>query len=346
MKNIIFLIIFLLSIACVSCNFFGKKEKEIEIIPTTIIDTAKSENENSQVSYPGKIKSKSEVNLSFKVDGTIQKIYYKEGDFVRRGDVLAQMDSRDYKMQLLATEAEYNEIKSINERVTELYNRGSATKNDYEKAKYGFEQITAKYNHHKDQLADTKLKIPIDGYVQNIIHQEGEIIGAGMPVITISGNNEWNVVINIPFQVYSQKENFTNCYAILSSNNKIKIPIQAVNLSTHHTSGQSFEMIFKLLEVDTITIASGMTAEVYINQNINKKNYISIPISSIFEIDGISHIWIFTSETEELEARKIEISEIRNNGKAIVANGLEEGEKFVAAGVHSIKKGMKVKPIK
>lgn len=75
------------------------------------------------------------------------------------GQLLAELDPTDYQVQLDATEAEYKQIKAEAERVMALYKEnGLLPAND--KAVYGLKQITAKYQHHKDQLGYTRLYAP------------------------------------------------------------------------------------------------------------------------------------------------------------------------------------------
>ena len=343
MKN--FIIIFFLSIFCISC--FNNKNKKIEIIPTAKVDTVKMDGNNNDKVFPATLKVSSEINLSFRVAGQIQNFYVKEGDFVRRGQVVSQIDMRDYQTQVSATRAEYNEIKSLTDRVTELYNRGSATKNDYEKAIYGLQQITAKLNHHENQLADTRLLATSDGFVQKLIHNEGEIIAAGMPVITISAGKELAVVLNLPASDYINKNNFDRYYAVLSSYKNVKIPLELSEISAKGTTGQSFEMTLKLpKKADTLKLAAGVAAEVHIIYKHIENQYIEIPISAIFEENDSTFVWIFTSENDVLRKQFIKVFDFTENGTALITNGLNQGDMFVSAGIHSIKNGMKVKALK
>ena len=340
-----FIIIICLSIFYISC--INNKNKELEIIPTAKIDTVKVDGNSSDKVFPATLKLSSEINLSFRVAGQIQKIYVKEGDFVRKGQVVAQIDMRDYQTQLSATQAEYDEVKSLTDRVTELYNRGSATKNDYEKAIYGLQKITAKLNHHENQLADTRLLSTSDGFVQKLIHNEGEIIAAGMPAITVSAGKELAVVLNLPASDYINKNNFDKYYAVLSSYKNVKIPLELSDISAKGTTGQSFEMNLKLPKTtDTLKLAAGMAAEVHIIYKHIANKYIEIPISAIFEEKDSTFVWIFTSENDILQKQYVKVFDFTENGTALITNGLSQGDMYVAAGIHSIRNGMKVKALK
>ena len=71
-------------------------------------------------------------------------------------------------IQLDAAEAEYQSVKPDAERVMALYKENVTTPDANDKAMYGLKQITAKYNHAKDQLEYTRLYAPFSGYVQKL----------------------------------------------------------------------------------------------------------------------------------------------------------------------------------
>lgn len=144
----------------------SSQKKEKETVKSVKTDTVRIYGESSRTTFPGKIRAASDMSLSFRVSGPILRVYVDVGSYVRKGQVLAQIDPRDYEIQLAATKAEYQQIKNETARLKELYEKQSIAPNDYDKALYGLEQISAKYDAHKNALADTRLLAPSDGYIQ------------------------------------------------------------------------------------------------------------------------------------------------------------------------------------
>ena len=124
--------------------------------------------------------------------------FRRRGEFVRRGAPLAALDARDYRLQAEAAEAEYKRVKAEAERVMALYADGAATPDAYDKARYGLQQITAKYENSRNQLADTEIRMPFDGYVQKRLFDPSTVVGAGMPVLTVVSAEAPEIEINIP----------------------------------------------------------------------------------------------------------------------------------------------------
>ena len=117
-----------------ACRSSETNEKQVLMVKT---ETVKNYENELQVTYPGRVKAAADVDLAFRVAGPIIRIPVQVGSFVRKGEVIAEIDPRDYELQYKATEAEYKQIKSEAERVIELYNRKSVPENDYDKAVYG-----------------------------------------------------------------------------------------------------------------------------------------------------------------------------------------------------------------
>lgn len=166
-------------LAC-CCGCSGRPEGAVRL-PIVRIDTVGVYDTPRTVQFPGCVRAAQEVNAAFKVGGTLRTIFAEEGEFVRRGAPLAALDARDYRLQAEAAEAEYKRVKAEAERVMALYADGAATPDAYDKARYGLQQITAKYENSRNQLADTEIRMPFDGYVQKRLFDPSTVVGAGMP---------------------------------------------------------------------------------------------------------------------------------------------------------------------
>lgn len=326
--------------------FYGCKQERIqkEIIKTVKICTAIQYGDEKKVSFPGKVKAASEINVAFRISGPIAGINVTEGQFVQKGHILAEMDSRDYAIQFSATEAEYNQIKSEAERVIQLYELKSVAENDYDKAVSGLKQITAKYNAHKNALEDTKLKAPFDGYVQKRYFDTGETIGAGMPVFSMISADSPEVVINIPAAIYVQRSNFDSysCYFELFPNKTYLLELISINPKAN--MNQLHTIRFRLEKnKDLPAPPIGASTMVTILFKQEKTEMVSIPLTAMFEIDNESTVWVYDEKEQKVSARKIILHEIRTDGTIVISNGLKAGEQVVSAGVHVLSNGEKVR---
>ena len=190
------------------------QRQHTEQVTLVRIDTVKTANTCDILEFPARVQAAGEVHLAFKIPGTLQRIYVDDGAFVRQGELVAEMDPRDYELQLQAVEAEYLSIKAEAERVMALYDQNVATADAYDKARYGLQQITAKYENARNQLADTKLYAPFDGYVKRRRFDPPTVVAAGMPVITFLSGKNPEVELFIPASTYIRRREIASFAAV------------------------------------------------------------------------------------------------------------------------------------
>lgn len=144
-----------------------------------------------------------QVDLSFQVSGVIDKLYKEEGDYVKKGDLIATIDNRDYvanykkaiyleksslaqaKDDLSKFERNYplcSDDTISKEECTALLN-----KKDYSKAKY--KENVANRIYQKNQLDYTKLYAPQDGIITTRAQEKGAFVNASQIVFVMSLNN-------------------------------------------------------------------------------------------------------------------------------------------------------------
>jgi RND family efflux transporter MFP subunit len=337
------LFIFLLTVYAVSCSCAKQKSIGEDAVRTVKVDTAVMFIESREASFPGKIRAADDVSLSFRIAGQITKINVTEGSRVCRGQTLATLDARDYEIQLAATEAEYSSIKAEAGRVIALHETGSVSDNDYDKAVYGLKQITAKYDAHKNALADTRLLAPFDGYIQKIHFNQGETVGAGMPVLLMIDAGAPEVEINIPASEYIKKDRFDRFSCTVDIFPEKTFALDLIGITHQANMNQLYTARLKMRTTDGQLPSPGMVTMVNITYLPEESAPVSIPYSAIFDSNSTTAVWIFDSHSETVALREVTASEIRRDGTVIIDRGLSVGEIVVAAGVHSLKNGQRVR---
>ena len=124
MRRLNFLLTGLLAVLLASCN---QRVQNIENKPAVKIDTVLSADKQTALQFPGRVKAAQDISLAFRVSGTIQRMYVNDGAYVRKGQLLAELDPTDYQIQLDAAEAEYQRVKAEAERVMALYKENVTT---------------------------------------------------------------------------------------------------------------------------------------------------------------------------------------------------------------------------
>jgi RND family efflux transporter MFP subunit len=342
MKINVFLLLLVSGISLLtSCKHKEAKQEKIQTVKT---EMASVYGEVKTSSFPGKVKATSEINLSFRISGPITKINVTEGQFVRKGQVVAEMDSRDYAIQLSATEAEYTQIKAEADRIIQLHGKQSVSDNDYDKAVTGLQQITAKYDAAKNALADTKLTAPFDGYIQKRYYDRAEVISEGMPVFSMISDDLPEVEINIPASEFIKRDRFASYECLFDVFPGQVFSLELISISEKANANQLYTMRFRLNKNSSLRMPSpGMSAMVTIKYKPEENQNLSVPTTAIRDTENGTMVWVYDEITQTVKERKVTVLQILNDGKVIISQGLSSGEEVVTAGVHSLSEGEKVK---
>lgn len=332
-----------------SCG--GDNKENSEYVPYVKVESVDDAISSNSLQYPGKTKPADEVNVSFRVSGPIANMKVKEGDYVKKGQLIAEMDTRDYNTQLKAVEAEYQSVKAEAERVIAMYQDGSVTANMYDKARFGLQQITEKLNNARNQLHDTRLVSPIDGYVSAKYHEAGETVGQGMPIVAIYSGSDIEVEVNLSSNDFAQRSNFLSYSCTFDAIPNKEFALKAVGFNQDANSNQLHKVRLRFDGSVPSNITPGMTTMVRIERSVDEGSIISIPREAILEKNGKVYVFLYTAnkeqshdaETGQVVLREITVSRLTSKGKAIVVNGLKGNETIVTAGVHKLTDGQKAR---
>ncbi|MCK9452378.1 MAG: efflux RND transporter periplasmic adaptor subunit [Bacteroidales bacterium] len=338
-NSAVLLFVFMLLWGC-GGNNNGQNEiiRKVKIEPVQQADTLTVKN------YSGVIKEANQVNLAFRVAGPIQKILVREGDFVKQGQLVAQMDTRDYEVQLQAAQAQHDQVEAEAGRVIELYARNSVNENDYDKAVSGLKMVAAKLKNAKDQMNDTQLHAPVSGYIQKVNFIENELIDAGMPVISMIDVGHFQVEVDIPVSLYIDREAISSFSGIQPTVSDKAFDLKLLSYSKKANNNQLYKVQLLLNPASQLQLAPGMDVQVKIELRTNGGPQTCIPLTALFNDKGKTFVWVYQSN-QSVQKREVVTGRLTGDGRIRISKGLQPKEEIVVAGVNSLLDNQRVAPL-
>ena len=257
---------------------------------------------------------------------------------------LAALDARDYRLQAAAAAAEYKRVKAEAERVMALYADGAATPDAYDKARYGLQQITAKYENSRNQLADTEIRMPFDGYVQKRLFDPSPVVGARMPVLPVVSAEAPEIEINIPGSEYVRRSEFDGFEAAFDFRPGKRIPLRLRSISPKANANQLYTLRLGVPAVLRPLSSPGMISLVTIVCRPSGAAQVAVPAVALFDDGDRTCVWI-CREDSTVVSREVRVERLQPGGEAVVGAGLAAGERIVTSGVHRLREGEKVAPL-
>ncbi|MCF6240631.1 MAG: efflux RND transporter periplasmic adaptor subunit [Bacteroidales bacterium] len=348
----------LFSLLFISCSDNTEKK---ETVRPVFYQKISETNIAGKRSFAGISQAENEARLSFKVGGILEKIHFKLGEHVKKGAVLAHLNSIDYKInydKAMAAkknaDVQLTSAKSAYLRVEKLYASNNASLSDFEKAKAQFESAKAmvntaqsQLNAARNQLNYTKLLAPFDGSISKIMAKENEMIGAGMPVLIFSSNDAIEIRTQVPENVIRLINIGKNVSLVFSSiaDKTFKGEISEISRSTGRTS--TYTVIIKLLDKsDKILPGMACTIEMTFDEGKNTNQFIIVPADAVAHDEGGDFVYTIINSDEKgiyiAKRRNVILGELTATGYEI-KEGLNTDDIIITAGLSFMYDGRKVK---
>jgi RND family efflux transporter MFP subunit len=295
--------------------------------------------------FSGIFNATQETNLAFRVGGPIQHIYMKEGDVVKKGQLLAQMDPRDYQIQYDVAKAEFDKVTTETKRVSELYRRNSVTEVDYQKALAGEKMVKAQLDHAQDQLSDTKIFAPFTGVIQKVNFEVGELLNTGMPLATLLKTDMLEISVDVPAQLFDKKSKFESVYANAATVPNETIPLELIKYNPKANSSQLYRLVFETAKKYPVQLKPGNEAKVTIELNTTGMACCVVPTRAIFNENEQAFVWAYNASDSSVYKTAVTPNGIYNGEFTKIVKGLVGNETIVVAGIKSLTDKQKVKPL-
>ena len=320
-----------------ACGSSDKKNDEVKV--RSVMTVLPLNRQESVVkNFTGVVKENSTVSLSFRTPGQIASILVKEGTHVRRGQLVATLDTKDYQLQVDAAQTQYDQLKNEVERLRKLHEANSLAGNDFEKATSGLEQLRIKLQNAKNQLSYTRLTAPVDGTIQKVNFEPSEMVNAGLPVMDLVDTHRMEVEVSIPAEIYRQLSNSTEAYCMAAG---VRYALHKTGVLAKADANQLFTVKYAI----DGRLSAGVNVNVFIELAGDVAvSGLSIPAHAIFEDGGKPYVWVVESG-DVVKRHAITISGVDSEGMAVVLSGITANDHVVKAGVKALYEGDKVKVV-
>ena len=350
---------FLLALWCFFISGCGVRKDKADSEPSrpAKLFIVGAEDNSAYHFYPAKIRSGQRVKLAFQVPGQIVKFPVKSGQPVAKGELLGELDSRDYENTYKSAVARYQESKTDFARYSKLVNKHAVAIAVFEEKRKSFEVAEAEMKIAGKALADTRLIAPFDGVVAATYIDNFQNIQAKQEILSLQGNTDIELIVNVPEKDVIQTpasslplpklNEMLQAVAIFPALKNLAFPVKIKEFETEADSvTQTFRGVLTMPSPKEFSIMPGMTALVRILDLREHQGHVVFRIPAVAvgeDADGKSHVWLVDSKMTA-HKRAVVVGAMFDD-KIIVNSGLKHGEVIVAAGTGFVTEGMKIKEL-
>ena len=312
--------------------------------------------------FPGRAKAVQEVNLSFRVAGTLLWIP-DVGRTFKSGQEIATLDPRDFDVELRNVTAQLSSAQATltlaideAERAQSAFDQGAVTdielarKNEASaSAKAHVDALGASVEAASDALSDTKLRAPFEGRVVAKYVENFEDVQAKQAVLRLLDASRIEMIIDIPEHLISYADAVTDITCTFDAFPGQAIPAEVFEIGTEASeTTRTYPVTLRMDQPEGFEILPGMTGEARGSGQkaiTDDREGFEVPISAVTSTDGeTSHVWVIDESSGLVSRRDIELGTLTSHG--ILIKGVDPGEWIATAGASFLQQGQQVRIMK
>ncbi len=336
-----------------------KKNKENKKPPVLVsVAAAQQQDISTDVTNVGTVTPIQTVAVRSRIDSQIMEIKFKDGDYVKQGDLLFVLDDRTLKAQLVqfqanlvAAQSQLENLRQQYERNKQLIKSGFESQEDLDNSKAAYEAqvanvnaIQASIDSSKVQIEYTKITAPISGRTGTINSTLGNTVKANdtTSLVVINQVMPIRVQFSLP-QIYIGQLRQAMTYGqgvivtvTLPNGDKLTGKLEYID---NNIDSQTGTFVAKaIFDNNDEKLWPGMFVNLVINLGL-EKNAITIPEVAVQH--GQDYDFIFVINGDTTQKRKVTIERLQDN-LAVIKDGLQAGEQVAVDGMLSLSDGAKI----
>jgi RND family efflux transporter MFP subunit len=295
--------------------------------------------------FPGRAEAVQAVDIAFEVQGQMIERPVNVGDNVKKGQVLAQLDPRDYQNDLDSAQAQMDRAKAYFDRVEPAAQTGAVSQQDLTDAKAQLDVAQANLKVKKKALADTKIVAPFDGSIAATYLENFQNVRQKQTVLRLLDKSRIEIKIDMPEQLIMlvpYVRDITVSFDAFPGKN-VSAEIKEVGTEASATT-RTYPVTMIMDQPEDFTILPGMTGQVRGRPEIDaplSEQGVQVLGSAVFEKDGKEYVWVLDEVSNTVKQHQVEMLGV--NAQGVFVEGIEAGQLVVTAGVHYLSEGQKVR---
>jgi RND family efflux transporter MFP subunit len=313
----------------------SKKSIPVEVVSAHYAEYAKA------VRISGLLENKSEQSLGFKVPGLVRKVYVDEGQFVKKGQLLAVLDLEEIDAEVAKAKSVLANAQRNLERFQSLQGKNALSMDQLQSAQTRMDVANSDLTVAQFNRRHAVIKAPAAGRILNRALEPNELVKAGQPVFVFAAKKTgWVLRTGIIDKdiVRTQLGDKAELYFDAYPNQQFSATVSEVAARADSTT-QTFEIELRL-GATTKNLLAGFVGHGRVYP-AHKENLVLLPLTALLRANGKqAEVYILNADNQA-HLRLIDVAFIEGSRMAIRA-GISEGERIVIQGVPYLSEGRSV----
>lgn len=326
----------------------GELSIDPDSVKTKIIDVRVTEMQpqtfKHYIEIQGKVDGEDNISVSSQSPGQVTAIYVKEGDAVRKGQVLVDLDVKVLRQSLEQVKTQYEFAKTVFEKQKYLWEKKIGSEIQYLQAKNNKEALEQNMATLKEQIEMGRIVAPINGTIEELPMKVGQMISPGTPgsSIRIVNMSRAKIVADLG-ESYAARVRVGNETHIAFPDFSEEI-VTKLSFSSKYIDPVNRTFRAECwIDNNKYELRANMIATLKIN-DYTSDSALVVPVNVIQKSLEGDFVWLASAKNGAASAERRYVRQGRSyNGLVEITNGLIRGEQVVTTGFQGLKEGERLK---
>lgn len=275
------------------------------------------------------------ISVASEASGRILKLTVEEGDAVRKGQLIAELDPEQLKKQMAELEKSKELASTVYERQKRLWDQNIGSEIQYLEAKNAVERMEKSMETLALQISKAKVYSPASGVVDRLLLQSGELASPGQPILQLLNPTKLKAVADVP-------ESYLRAVKL---GERVKIAFPALGEEQEATVsliGRTIDSANRTFKVEAriqsnSMIKPNLLAIMYIKDK-EALDVVTVPLELVQqEVGGKDFVYILKEEGNKTKAEKVYVKTgDAYQGRVVITQGLNGSETLIVGGARGL----------
>jgi RND family efflux transporter MFP subunit len=302
---------------------------------------------------PGTVRAAERVDLAFQTAGKIIELPVKQGQPVKKGDLIARLDDRSFRANVRAAEAQYKEAEANFKRAHQLVAKDFISKTEYENLRARRDTAEADLEKARKALEDTVIRAPFAGVLAKRTVENFQEVQAKQEIGSLQDTSSIEIVVAAPERLVALRGRVANVklLAVFDTVPGRSFDVTVKEFATvADPTTQTFQYVLMMPQPAGTNILPGMTAIVKVSADLaggdTAPSDLVVPAQAVFaDAAGTANVWVVDPASNTVQLRQVQTGDLAGGEDIRVVSGLQAGEMIAVAAVTRLRAGMKIRPV-
>ena len=317
----------------------------VKPVKTMILGTT----ETSGRSFPGRVEATNQVDLAFRVGGPLIEFPVREGQFVRKDQLVARIDPRDFQIRLNAAKADFERAEADFRRFSALYEKEAISQAQLDQSRATRDVAAAAVDDAEAELSDTYLRAPFGGRIGENFVENFQDVQAKQAILSLIDTSSVDIVVDAPEALLATVLTLEAVKVVARFDTA---PVREFDLRLKEVATQAdprtqtYRVTLTMRQPEGINILPGMTANVKGKVIQGREDEFVVPaVAIVADESGKSHVWVVDPQNMTVGRRPVRLGDLVGTDSIQILDGVNSGEMVAVTGVSMLREGMKIRDL-